>query len=39
MRFLDGIEAQVPAGLEVHFIMDNYGTHKTPIIRKHCCPS
>ena len=33
-QFLDGIEAQVPAGLEVHFIMDNYGTHKTPIIRK-----
>jgi transposase len=33
-QFLDGIEAQVPAGLEVHFIMDNYGTHKTPLIRK-----
>ena len=33
-QFLDGVEAQVPAGLEVHFILDNYGTHKTPIIRK-----
>jgi transposase len=33
-QFLDEIEAQVPAGLEVHFIMDNYGTHKTPLIRK-----
>jgi len=27
-------EAQVPAGLEVHIIVDNYGTHKTAIIRK-----
>ena len=33
-QFLDGIEAQVPAELEVHFVMDNYGTHKTPLIRK-----
>jgi hypothetical protein len=33
-QFLDGIEAAVPAGLEVHIIMDNYGTHKTAIIRK-----
>jgi transposase len=33
-QFLDEIEAQVPAALEVHFIMDNYGTHKTPVIRK-----
>ena len=28
------IEAQVPAGLEAHIIVDNYGTHKTAIIRK-----
>ena len=33
-QFLDEIEAQVPAELEVHIIMDNYGTHKTPMIRK-----
>ena len=33
-QFLDVIEAQVPAGLEVHIIVDNYGTHKTAIIRK-----
>ena len=33
-QFLDVIEAQVPAGLEVHMIMDNYGTHKTALIRK-----
>lgn len=33
-RFLDLIEAQVPAELEVHLIVDNYGTHKTAMIRK-----
>src|SRR5712692_3597931 len=32
-QFLDVIEAQVPAALEVHLILDNYGTHKTAIIR------
>jgi transposase len=33
-EFLDVIAAQVPAGLEVHIIVDNYGTHKTAMIRK-----
>jgi transposase len=33
-RFLDTIEANVPAELEVHIVLDNYGTHKTAIIRK-----
>src|SRR6202162_5272679 len=33
-HFLDVIEAQVPAGQEAHIIVDNYGTHKTAIIRK-----
>ena len=33
-KFLDLIEAQVPATLEVHIILDNYGTHKTALIRK-----
>src|SRR5437763_2086690 len=33
-QFLDLIEAQVPAGLEAHIIVDNYGTHKTALIRK-----
>ena len=33
-RFLDAIEANVPAELDVHIILDNYGTHKTAIIRK-----
>ena len=33
-KFLDLIEAQVPAALEVHIILDNCGTHKTALIRK-----
>src|ERR1700737_3268705 len=33
-KFLDVIEAHVPAGLHVHIIRDNYGTHKTAMIRK-----
>jgi len=32
-KFLDTIDQSVPASLEVHLIMDNYGTHKTAIIR------
>lgn len=32
-KFLDRIEASVPADLDVHVVMDNYGTHKTPMIR------
>jgi len=32
-RFLDTIEAQVPAALDVHLILDHYGTHKTALIR------
>ncbi len=33
-RFLDTIEANVPAELDVHIVLDNYGTHKTAIIQK-----
>lgn len=33
-QFLDRIDAQVPAELEVHLILDNYATHKTAMIRK-----
>lgn len=33
-RFLDVIETQVPPDLEVHLILDNYGTHKTPLIQR-----
>ncbi len=32
-KFLDTIEAQVPADLDVHLIVDNYATHKTALIR------
>jgi transposase len=33
LKFLATIERNVPAGLDVHLIMDNYGTHKTPAVR------
>jgi transposase len=33
-KFLDRIEEAVPASLEVHLILDNYGTHKTPLIHR-----
>jgi transposase len=33
-KFLDAIDETVPADLDVHLIMDNYGTHKTPPIRR-----
>jgi transposase len=32
-KFLDEIERNVPANLDVHIIMDNYATHKTKPIR------
>lgn len=32
-KFLDTIDKAVPADLDVHVIMDNYGTHKTVMIR------
>jgi len=33
-KFLDTIAANVPRHLDVHLILDNYGTHKTPRIRR-----
>src|SRR5438093_9542648 len=33
-KFLDEIEAAVPRELDVHLVMDNYVTHKTPLIRR-----
>lgn len=33
LAFLRTIDANVPAELEVHLVMDNYGTHKTPSIK------
>ena len=32
-KFLDEVEAAVPRDLDVHLVMDNYATHKTPLIR------
>ncbi len=32
-KFLDTIESEVPAALDVHLIVDNYATHKTALIR------
>jgi transposase len=33
-KFLDLIDASVPADLDVHLVLDNYGTHKTALIRR-----
>ena len=32
-KFLITIDKTVPAGLDVHLVCDNYGTHKTPAIK------
>jgi len=33
-RFLNTIDREVPAGLDVHIVLDNSSTHKTPAIKK-----
>jgi len=33
LQFLRTIEANVPDMLDIHLVMDNYGTHKTPSIK------
>ena len=33
LRFLRTIDERVPGELDVHLVMDNYGTHKTPTIK------
>ena len=33
-QFLDTLDAAVPAHLDAHLILDNYGTHKTALIRR-----
>ena len=33
VRFLNAVEAAVPAGKLVHAILDNYGSHKHPKVR------
>jgi transposase len=34
LRFLERIDTSVATGLEIHLILDNYGTHKHPDVRK-----
>ena len=33
LKFLRKIDRQTPAGLDVHMILDNYGTHKHPNVK------
>lgn len=33
-KFLDRIDTEVPEELDVHLILDNYGTHKTALIKR-----
>jgi len=33
-KFLDLVEDNVPDGLDVHVVLDNYGTHKTAMIQR-----
>jgi transposase len=33
-QFLDTLDASTPAELDLHLILDNYGTHKTPLIQR-----
>jgi transposase len=34
LRFLRLIDQQTPAGLDLHLIVDNYATHKTPAVKR-----
>jgi transposase len=34
LKFLREIEHAVPVGLDVHIILDNYATHKTPAVKR-----
>jgi transposase len=36
LRFLDEVHARVPheGGVEVHLVLDNYATHKTPAVKR-----
>ncbi len=33
LNLLKEVDSQIPVGLEVHIVMDNYATHKTPRIK------
>src|SRR5258708_18601942 len=34
LRFLDRIDQSVDASLDIHLVLDNYGTHKHPEVKK-----
>jgi transposase len=34
LKFLRTIDENVPSALDVHLILDNYGTHKTPTVKR-----
>src|ERR1041385_1167525 len=34
LRFLNRIESSVAPGLDIHLVLDNYGTHKHPAVNK-----
>lgn len=34
LRFLRRIDSEVPQALAIHLVLDNYGTHKTPAVRR-----
>jgi transposase len=34
LDFLKRIDAAVPADMEIHLVLDNYGTHKTVLVRQ-----
>ena len=37
IAFLNKVDRQVPAELDVHVILDNLSTHKTPAVHHGCC--
>ena len=34
LRFLKLIDRNTPAGLDLHLVVDNYATHKTPAVKR-----
>ena len=34
LRFLKAIDTETPSKLDLHLVLDNYGTHKTPAVRR-----
>ena len=37
IKFLNKINREVPAGLDVHVVLDNLSTRKTPAVQSGCC--